>query len=104
MGGFAAGEAEGGLEGEEGGGAGSADALGQVRVEIERGEGSGRGFAWMYEVGGWDQELVSRAGQAEDAAAGPAVVFAAGYGSEGGSATLAKDSFDIVDPSVGWWG
>ena len=76
--GFTAGEAEGGLEGEECGRAGGADALRQVRVEIERGEGSGGGFAWMYEVGGRNEELVLRAGQTEDAAAGPAMVFAAG--------------------------
>jgi len=76
--GFAAGKAEGGLEGEEGGGTGGADALGQMRVEIERGQGSSRGFTRTDKVGWRYEELVSRAGQAEDAAAGTAVMLAAG--------------------------
>lgn len=100
--GFAAGEAERRLEGEEGECAGVAYALGQMGVEIKRGEGSGRGFAGTDYVGGRDEELLSRAGRAEDASAGPAVVLATGEGSKRRSAARAIDGFDVVDPSPEW--
>lgn len=101
--GFAAGEAEGRLEGEEEGGASVADALGQIRIEVKRDNGSGGGFAWTDYVGGRDEEFVSCACQAEDAPASPAVVLPTGEGSEWRSAAPTAYGFHIVDPSPVWW-